>query len=90
MRYVERLLTLNNTTFDSAIYSTEYEIHVSYLDILVTIENVKYSTALYDKRDNSNLCIVNFPCISSITSGPAYKVYLSHLVCIGRICSKYS
>ena len=55
----------------------------------VTIENVKYSTALYnyDKRDNY-FNILNFPCLSSnIPSGPAYGVNISQL---GRICSSYT
>ena len=61
------------------------------LSILVTIENGKYSNSLYDKRDNFNFTIVHFPYISSnIPSGPAYGVYISQLVRIGRICSDYS
>ena len=47
---------------------------------------------MYDKRDNFNLKIVNFPYLSSnIPSGPAYGVYyISQLVRIGRICSNYT
>ena len=37
------------------------------------------------------LKIVNFPHLSSnIPSGPAYGVYISQLVRIGRICSDYT
>ena len=102
MRYIDDLLTLNNATFHSAIAdiyprdlqlkkTTECETQLSYLDILVTIENRKYSTAVYDKRDNFNFNIVNFPYLSSnIPSGPAYGVYVSQLVRIGRICSNYT
>jgi hypothetical protein len=102
MRYIDDLLTLNNATFHSAIAdiyprdlqlkkTTECETQLSYLDILVTIENRKYSTAVYDKRDNFNFNIVNFPYLSSnIPSGPAYGVYISQLVRIGRICSNYT
>ena len=62
-----------------------------HVHILVTIENRKYSTAVYDKRDNFNFNIVNFPYLSSnIPSGPAYGVYISQLVRIGRICSNYT
>ena len=46
---------------------------------------------MYDKRDNFNFNIVNFPYLSSnIPSGPAYEVYTSQLVRIGRICSNYT
>ena len=59
MRYIDDLLTLNNPSFQTAttdIYphelqlkiTTECETKLSYLDIL---ENGKYSTSLYDKRD---------------------------------------
>ena len=38
-----------------------------------------------------DFAIVNFPYLSSnIPSGPAYGVYISQLVRIGRICSNYS
>ena len=57
---------------------TECETKLSYLDILVTIENGKYY----------NFTIVYLS--SNIPSGPAYGVYVSQLVCIGRICSDYS
>ena len=102
MRYIDDLLTLNNATFHSVIadiYPSELQLkkttecgtQLSYLDILITIENGKYSTAVYDKRDNFNFNIVNFPYLSSnIPSGPAYGVYISQLVRIGRICSNYT
>ena len=41
--------------------------------------------------DDFNFNIVNFPYLSSnIPSGPAYGVYISQLVRIGRICSNYT
>ena len=45
---------------------------------------------MYDKRDDFKFKIVNFPHLSSnIPSGPAYGVYISQLVRVGRICSDY-
>ena len=41
--------------------TTESPTTVSYLDILITIDNGKYVTAVYDKRDSFNFSIVNFP-----------------------------
>ena len=71
--------------------ASESSTALSYLDIQITIVNGKYSTAVYDKRDNFNFRIVNFPYLNSnIPSGPAYGVYISQLVRIGRICSDYS
>ena len=50
----------------------------------------QYVTAVYDKRDSFNFSIVNFPYLSSnIPSKPAYGVYISQLVRIGRICDNF-
>ena len=101
MRYIDDLLVLNNPSFENAIkyiYPTELQLKrttenvtaLSYLDILITIDNGKYTTTLYDKRDSFQFDIVNFPDMSSnIPSKPAYGVYISQLVRIGRICSSY-
>ena len=48
------------------------------------------TTCIYMKRDNFNFKIVNFPHLcSKIPSKPAYGVYISQLVRIGRICSSF-
>ena len=71
--------------------TTECQTTLSYLDVLITIENGKYTTAVYDKRDSFNFSIVNFPHLSSnIPSGPAYGVYISQLLRIGRICGGFT
>ena len=58
--------------------------------VLITINNGQYVTAVYDKRDSFNFSIVNFPYLSSnIPSKPAYGVYISQLVRIGRICDNF-
>ena len=47
-------------------------------------------TRLYDKRDDFNFPIVNFPFLSSnIPSAPAYGVYVSQLIHYARACSNY-
>ena len=44
----------------------------------------------YDKRDNFNFRIGNFPFMSSnIPAGPSYGIYISQLVRVGRICNTY-
>ena len=101
MRYIDDLLTLSNNQFDAAIKdiypqelqlkkTTECATAMSYLDVLITIGNGRYSTAIFDKRDSFTFNIVNFPHLSSnIPSKPAYGVYISQLVRIGRICSNF-
>ena len=47
-------------------------------------------TKLYDKRDDFNFAIVNFPFIcSNITTAPAYAVYISQLMRYSRACGSY-
>ena len=99
MRYIDDLLTLNNYQFAiKDIYPQELQLKkttecttaVSYLDVLITIDNGRYSTAVFDKRDSLTFNIVNFPHLSSnIPSKRAYGVYISQLVRIGRICSNF-
>ena len=54
----------------------------SYLDLTFTIEkDGKLSAKLYDKRDDFDFHIVNFPFLSSnIPSGPSYGVYISQFI----------
>ena len=63
----------------------------SYLDLTFTIEkDGKLSTNLYDKRDDFDFHIVNFPFLSShIPSHPSYGVYISQLIRYARCCSYY-
>ena len=63
----------------------------SYLDLTFTIEkDGRLSTKLYDKRDDFDFHIVNFPFLSSnIPSGPSYGVCISQLIRYARCCSCY-
>ena len=62
-----------------------------YLDLTFIIDSGgKLSTRLYDKRDDFDFYIVNFPYLSSnIPSGPSYGVYISQLIGYARCCSHY-
>ena len=49
------------------------------------------STKIYDKRDDFNFKIINFPNMcSNIPASPAYGVYISQLVRYARASSNYS
>ena len=49
------------------------------------------STKIYDKRDDFNFKIKNFPNMcSNIPASPAYGVYISQLICYARASSNYS
>ena len=91
-RYIDDVLSLNNDAFDHhlhAIYPPELEIKettessesASYLDLLLSVSNGHLSTKLYDKRDDFDFRIVNFPFLSSnIPESLPYGVYISQLI----------
>ena len=64
---------------------------VSYLDIMFYFDkDGVLCYKLYDKRDDFDFTIVNFPFIcSNIPSNPAYGVYISQLVKYSRVCMFY-
>ena len=72
------------------IYSketTETAASSSYLDCYLYIDNGKLTTRLYNKRDDFNFPVVNFPFLSSnIPSAHAYGVYISQLIRYARTC----
>ena len=89
-RYIDDVLSLNNSRlgdFVDRIYTIELEIKditdtnrsASYLDIHLEIDSKgRLRTKLYDKRDDFNFPIVNFPFIcSNIPAACGYGVYLS-------------
>ena len=71
--------------------TTESNTSASYLNLLLSIESDgQLRTSLYDKRDDFNFHITNFPFLSSnIPSSPAYGVFISQLIRYARACSSY-
>ena len=70
--------------------TTESNTSASYLYLLLSIgRDGQLRTSLYDKRDDFNFHITNFPFLSSnIPSSPAYGV-ISQLIRYARACSSY-
>ena len=60
-------------------------------DLLLSIgRDGQLHTSIYDKRDDFNFHITNFPFLSSnIPSSPAYGVFISQLIRYSRACSSY-
>jgi hypothetical protein len=72
--------------------TTESDKSASYLDILLNIDNNgRLTTSLYDKRDDFDFAIVNFPflCSNILPLSPAYGVYISQLIRYARACFVY-
>jgi hypothetical protein len=100
--YTDDVLSLNNYRFGNFvdhIYPIELEIKdttdtdrsASYLDLHLEIDSEGLlRTTLYDKRDDFNFPIENFPFIcSNIPAAPAYGVYISHMIRYSRACGSY-
>ena len=71
--------------------TTESNTSASYLDLLLSIgRNGQLHTSIYDKRDDFNFHITNFPFLSSnIPTSSAYGVFISQLIRYARACSSY-
>ncbi|KAK3087812.1 hypothetical protein FSP39_010974 [Pinctada imbricata] len=102
-RYIDDVLSINNPKFAdylSSIYPSELEVKdttetknsASYLDIMLSYDTDGHmNTSLYDKRDDFNFSITNFPFLSSnIPSSPAYGVFISQLIRYARANTKYT
>jgi hypothetical protein len=61
----------------------------TYTSNLTTVGQL--STKIYDKRDDFNFKIINFPNMcSNIPASPAYGVYISQLIRYARVICNYS
>ena len=101
-RYIDDVLSINNTEFENYLGqmypvelkikdTTESNTSASYLDLLLSIgRDGQLHTSIYDKRDDFNFHITNFPFLSSnIPTSPAYVVLISQLIRYARACSSY-
>jgi hypothetical protein len=68
--------------------TTDTDMSASYLDLHLEIDSEgRLRTKLYDKRDDFNFFIVNFPFIcSNIPAVPAYGVYISLMISLIEGC----
>ena len=101
-RYIDDLFVGNFPNFQEHIYKIyprELAINlasnntrdIAYLDLRIKIEDASLDFSIYDKRDDFNFEIINFPYIEScIPRKSALGVFYSQLIRYGRICSKIS
>ena len=78
------------------IYPTELQLNKAnssdteapFLDLNLPITNGIVSSKIYDKRDDFNFEIVNFPFFDGdVPRSPSYGVYISQLIRFARVCS---
>ena len=59
-----------------------------FLDLNLSITNGIFSSKTYDKRDDFNFKIVNFPFLDGdVPRSPSYGVYISQLIRFAIVCS---
>ena len=59
-----------------------------FLDLHLYISNGFVSSKIYDKRDDFDFDIVNFPFLhGDVPRRPSYGVYISQLIRFARVCS---
>ena len=98
-RYHDDLLNIYNIYFDQMvdrIYPTELQINranssgteAPFLDLNLCISNGTVSTKIYDKRDDFDFDIVNFPFLDGdVPRRTSYGVYISQLIRFARASS---
>ena len=98
-RYLDDLLNIGNIYFDQMvdrIYLTELQLNranssdteAPFLDLNLCISNGTVSTKIYDKRDDFDFDIVNFPFLDGdIPRRTSYGLYISQLIRFARASS---
>ena len=98
-RYLDDSLNINNVYFDnmvSHIYPSELQLNkanasdteAAFLDLHLSISNDIVSTKIYDKRDDFDFKIVNFPFLDGdVPRSTSYGVYISQLIRFARASS---
>ena len=96
-RYLDDMLTIGNTYFDSMvkqIYPPEFQLskanssdtETPFLYLHLTISDGFVSYKMYDKRDDFDFDIVNFPFLDGyIPPATSYGVYISQLIRFARV-----
>ena len=98
-RYLDDLLNIDNPYFKQMvgqIYPTELQLNKAnssnteapFLDLNLSISNGIVSSKIYDKRDDFNFDIVNFPFLNGdVPRSPSNGVYISQLIRFAWVCS---
>ena len=91
-RYLDDILNINNVYFDSVVgrvcpsglrlgWANASDAGVAFLDLHLSISNDIVSTKIYDKRDDFDFEIVNFPFLGAgVPRSTSYGVCVSRLV----------
>ena len=98
-RYLDDLLNIDNHYFEgmvNRIYPPELQLNKAntsdteapFLDLHLSISNGFVSSKIYDKRDDFDFDIVNFPSLDGdVPRSTSYGVYISQLIRFARVSS---
>ena len=94
-RYLDDLLNIDNPYFEQMVgqilqlnKANSFDTEAPFLDLNLSIKNGIVSSKLYDKWDDFNFEIVNFPFLDgNVPRSPSYGVYISLLIRFARVCS---
>ena len=91
-RYLDGLLNIDNNFFDSMvnhIYHSDLQLNkASFMDFHSSISNDFVKTKLFDKREDFDFDIVNFPFLDGdVPHSTSYGVYISQLIRFARLSS---
>ena len=98
-RYLDDLLNTNNPYFEgmvNRIYPPELQLNKAdtsdteapFLDLHLSISNGFVSSKMYDKRNDFDVDIVNFPFLDGdVPRSTSYGVYISQLIRFPRVSS---
>ena len=101
-RYLDDVLVIDNPFFSSmhkSIYPPQLTLikansddsEAAFLDLNLTIIDGVISTKIYDKRDDYNFDIVNYPHLDGdVPRATSYGVYISQLIRFARACNSVS
>ena len=98
-RYLNGILNINNVNFENMlnqiypsalqlnkVYASDTE--AAFLDLHLSISDDIASSKIYDKRDDFNFEIVNFPFLDGdVPRWTSYGVYIFQLICFARASS---
>ena len=97
-RYLDDLLNIDNPYFEgmvNRIYLPELQLNKAntsdteapFLDLHLSISNGFVSSKIYEKRDDFDFDIVNFPFLDGdVPRSTSYRVYISQLIRFAREC----
>ena len=97
-QYLDDLLNIDTPYFEgmvNQIYPPELQLkaytsdtEAPFLDLHLSISNGFVSSKIYDKRDDFDFDIVNFPFLDGdVPHRSSYGVYISQLIRFARVCS---